>query len=66
MGEPIFGGIKSFNKDERGHSDAIVRLEKLADKTYDDALFLIYGWTQRNEISPETFKFLLTEIEKQK
>lgn len=66
VGEPTFGGIKSFSKDERGHYDASLRLEKIANKTYDDALFLIYGWIQRNEIGLETFKFLLTEIEKQK
>lgn len=66
VGDNVFGGIKSFSKDDQGHDDAVVRLEKLSNRTCDDALFLIYNWIQRNEIGPETFKFLLVELEKQK
>jgi hypothetical protein len=61
--EPKFGAIKSFTKDEKGHDNALAKLEKLNDVTFDDALFLIYNWVRRNEISEADFKFLLKEIQ---
>ena len=63
-GEPKFGGIKSFNKEDHGHANALAKLEKLDKVTFDDALFLIYGWIQKNEIGESDFKFLLKEISK--
>lgn len=64
--EPKFGVIKTFTENDPGHVDALSKFEKIRSMDPDDVIFYMYKWIQNNEISVETFKFLLYKLKDRK